>query len=638
MSVTSFPTGSVHDAVDRMNDIRALRAELDALAEDMHRAETDGRDLMSEVRPDVRASAANLLRYLALRRHDLRKLQPRLTALGLSSLGRSEARILESFQAVQAALTALERDHDAGAAATAGDLAGQELLTSHTRDLLGPAPSNRDVRIMVTMPSDAAEDYTIVHALLRAGMDCMRINCAHDTPPAWEKMIEHLRRASRALNRPCQVAMDIGGPKLRTGPVEECPAVVKIRPERDALGRVIAPARVWLTNASARHAAPSPAEASLPVASDWLSRLNLHESLDFEDSRGAVRSLEVVDVTGQGVWAELSKTSYIVPGTRLFRRDVEGEAAATAVGALAARAGALLLRSGDTLVVTRNLAPGRPATRDSRGRLLTPARIGCTLPEVFEDVRSGDGIWFDDGKIGGTVERVESDRVWVKIHHARERGEKLKSDKGINLPDSPLRLAAVTPKDVQDLEFIVQHADLVALSFANTAADVRLLQEHLQRLGGDRLGIILKIETRRGFENLPEMLFAALRFARCGVMIARGDLAVECGFERLAEVQEEILWICEAAHVPVIWATQVLETLAKEGLPSRAEITDAAMSERAECVMLNKGPHLCEAVKVLDDILQRMQTHAAKKRSMLRRLKLADEFLKKAGAGRETRG
>ena len=69
---------------------------------------------------------------------------------------------------------------------------------------------------------------------------------------------------------------------------------------------------------------------------------------------------------------------------------------------------------------------------------------------------------------------------------------------------------------------------------------------------------------------------------------------MECGYERMAEIQEEILWVCEAAHIPVVWATQVLESLAKKGLPSRAEITDAAMGERAECVMLNKGPYLCD--------------------------------------------
>ena len=151
---------------------------------------------------------------------------------------------------------------------------------------------------------------------------------------------------------------------------------------------------------------------------------------------------------------------------------------------------------------------------------------------------------------------------------------------------------------------------------------MELLQQHLAPREIPP-AIVLKIETRRGFENLPDMLLTAMRSPCCGVMIARGDLAVECGFERLAEVQEEILWICEAAHVPVIWATQVLETLAKEGMPSRAEITDAAMGHRAECVMLNKGPHVLSAVRVLDDILRRMQAHQAKKRAMLRELRLA---------------
>jgi pyruvate kinase len=152
------------------------------------------------------------------------------------------------------------------------------------------------------------------------------------------------------------------------------------------------------------------------------------------------------------------------------------------------------------------------------------------------------------------------------------------------------------------------------------------LQDHLARLGERQPAIVLKVETRRGFDHLPDMLLAAMRSSCCGVMIARGDLAVESGFERLAEVQEEMLWICEAAHVPVIWATQVLETLTKNGRPSRAEVTDAAMGDRAECVMLNKGPHVVEAVVTLDDILKRMQTHQAKKQSMLRKLHLAGAY------------
>jgi len=137
------------------------------------------------------------------------------------------------------------------------------------------------------------------------------------------------------------------------------------------------------------------------------------------------------------------------------------------------------------------------------------------------------------------------------------------------------------------------------------------------------MGLVLKIETQRAFRRLPQLLLAAMRAYPAGVMIARGDLAVECGFERLAEVQEELLWLCEAAHMPAIWATQVLESLAQKGLPSRAEITDAAMADRAECVMLNKGPYVVQAERVLDDILCRMQEHQRKKRPTLRKLSVS---------------
>jgi len=259
--------------------------------------------------------------------------------------------------------------------------------------------------------------------------------------------------------------------------------------------------------------------------------------------------------------------------------------------------------------------------------VLSPASIGCTLPDVFDDVQTGERVWFDDGKIGGTIEKVESDRIFIRITHAKVEGEKLRSDKGINLPDSALKLPALTKKDLEDLAFVAAQADMAGLSFAQNAADVEMLLDRLAELGRKDLGIVLKIETRRGFEQLPAMLLAGMKTSSVGVMIARGDLAVESGFERMAEVQEEILWICEAAHCPVIWATQVLENLARTGIPSRAEITDAAMGHRAEAVMLNKGPHILRAVETLDDILQRMEAHQLKKQSMMRELSLARTFM-----------
>ena len=196
----------------------------------------------------------------------------------------------------------------------------------------------------------------------------------------------------------------------------------------------------------------------------------------------------------------------------------------------------------------------------------------------------------------------------------------MRAAKGINVPDTRLPIPALTEKDIADLTTVVEVADLVEISFVQDPSDVLRLHHALARLGGDQLGVVLKIETRRAFERLPELLLTAMRRPGVGVMIARGDLAVEVGYERLAELQEEILWLCEAAHLPVIWATQVLEQLAKSGLPSRAEISDAAMSERAECVMLNKGPHIDEAVVVLDDILSRMAEHHYKKNALLPQL------------------
>jgi pyruvate kinase len=409
--------------------------------------------------------------------------------------------------------------------------------------------------------------------------------------------------------------MDLAGPKLRTGALERGPEVLRYKPRRDPFGRVIAPARVWLTPAEHPVPPPTPASATLPLPASWLARLRVGDEISLLDTRESQRTLHVAERRDASCWAESNKTAYVATGTRL-RHD--GEEAS--VAQLPARAVPIVLRTGDMLLVTRDATPGRPA-HDGQ-----PASVPCTLPEVFADVRVGQRIYFDDGKLAGQIRAVDAEHLAVQITRAHPEGFKLGADKGINLPDSELRLPALGAKDREDLAFVARHADLVGLSFVHRADDVRELQRRLGELGGERLGVVLKIETQRGFEQLPSLLLAAMSWRANGVMIARGDLAVECGYERLAEVQEEILWICEAAHVPVIWATQVLEHLAKDGLPSRAEITDAAMGERAECVMLNKGPHILEALAVLEDILVRMEAHQHKKRAMLRPLHLADHF------------
>ena len=111
-----------------------------------------------------------------------------------------------------------------------------------------------------------------------------------------------------------------------------------------------------------------------------------------------------------------------------------------------------------------------------------------------------------------------------------------------------------------------------------------------------------------------------MRHPNLGIMIARGDLAVELGFDRMAEVPRLIAQMAEAAHVPVVMATQVLESLAKSGLPTRAEITDAAYALRSEAVMLNKGPHITDAIRILHTLSTKLGRSQRKNRQMLRQI------------------
>ncbi|MFT3953263.1 MAG: pyruvate kinase [Piscinibacter sp.] len=567
------------------------------------------------------ASARNLAHYLALRGTDLRELQEQLARLGLSSLGRGESHVLANLDKVLGLLHVLAgRPWEAqGAGEPAGFGSGRDRLAEHATALFGPPPAQRRVRIMVTLPGSAAQDAALVGALVHAGMDVARINCAHDDAPAWTAMASHVRRAAAASGRTVKVLMDLAGPKIRTGPIAAGPSVLKIKPVRDDFGRVSAPALVGLRAVGSALPVHG-ASATIEVEPGWLEQLRTGDRIEFVDARASTRHMTVIDERPDGALLECRQTAYLTPQTWLRLRDRDVHRPDTPVHGLPAAAGRIRLFRGDLLRLTRD-GLGRPASRGESGRRVSPATVSCTLPEALEQVRKGDRIWFDDGRIGGVIRRVSARGVDVEIGEVADDGQDLAADKGINLPDSALDLPALTAKDLADLDVVARHADIVGLSFAQTAQDLQTLRRELDARGGAQLGVMLKIETRRGFEHLPELLFAALGSRAAGVMIARGDLAVECGFERLAEVQEEMLWACEAAHLPVVWATQVLESLAKRGQPSRAEITDAAMGERAECVMLNKGPHILEAMRTLDDVLRRMQGHQAKKRPLLRALK-----------------
>lgn len=603
-------------------DLKSQINEIGKILDYLYTFEEQFRDSIDQVHPNYRESARNLVHYIAFRHFDIRKLQDRLAALGLSSLGRAEGHVLSTLLAVQNVLTGMNDQQHLVLTAEVNDFKkGRKSLKANTKALFGRSRKKRIIPIMVTLPTAAAYNQQLIEDLILSGMDVARINCAHDDALVWARMIEHITEINKKHKKNCKISMDLAGPKVRTGPLASRPKVSHIKPKRNYLGEVEEKGRLKLV----AEGKVQLDEMSLPVDSNWLSLTKEMDSVYLKDTRGKKRKLSVEAVTSEYILLESDKSVYITTGTKLQLIDKKGnKKGSTKVGALPLVEDPIILKIGDRLTLTKSVDPGKPAVIEINGTIIEPARIGCTLPEIFKGIEPGAPILLDDGKIAGEIFSVSEERLEVLITRTKANGGKLRGDKGINFPGSYLSIHGFTEKDKKDLQFVTQYADAVSLSFVKEPRDVLDLQEALRSYQKESIGIILKIETQQGFDQLPMILLSAMRSYPIGVMIARGDLAIECGWERLAEIQEEILWLCEAAHIPVIWATQVLEGKTKVGLPSRAEITDAAMAQRADCVMLGKGSHINEAITMLDDIIYRMQGHQDKKTPMLRKLNVSE--------------
>lgn len=600
--------------VDRIDEILQVIQE----AEEAHQAE------LTQVHPDFQLSARNLIHYRAMRTLDIRSLQNGLGNLGLSRLAKAESHVMDSLLRSRSILTALATGAPVkGKRAPFSIKTGNKLLNRHSKSLLGYRSKGRRTRIMVTLPSEAANDYQLVHDMIEAGMNTARVNCAHDSEEAWKRMIGHVRQANTKLNRNCKVAMDLAGPKIRTGAVAKGPQVIKMSPVRDSLGRVIKPVSMWL-GVEKEGAFPY-----IPIEQAVIASCKAGDKIHLLDTRGKRRRIEVAEITASGCLGTCSKTLYLESGLQLYS-DKQQETLLGRVGELSSIEQALILHVGDILLLHREKQEGQSAIYDAEGNLQSVAHISCTSDEVFQYVKRGEPILFDDGKIAGEIITVSEEEIEIRILQANQNGGKLKADKGINLPVSKLGIRGLTSKDRKDLAFVTAHADLVNMSFVNSAEDVEDLLSALEAHQQERkIGVVFKIETQSGFNHLTSILLAAMRISPVGVMVARGDLAVETGWENMARIQEEMLSLCRAAHVPDIWATQVLESLAKKGIPSRAEITDAGMAQRAECVMLNKGPEIIRAIHLLDSILKDRLAYMDKNAPMSPIMKHANDSLEK---------
>jgi len=589
-----------------MSREQRLLDELKMLRDAMDRIEIEEQATLAAIAPRFQASAINLLHFIAFHRNNHPGLQMAMREAGLCSLGGCDGHLHASLSTVIGVLQKLEGlpAEPPSPSAAPSSLGGQALLQAHGQRLfgrqLGEESAARTAAIMVTLPALATEQAGLIAELVKAGMDIARINCGHDGPEVWTNLVALVRSAAAAAGRDVRIAMDLAGPKIRIGVLPCQPGVVDARPQRNRYGTLLQSARILAVPDEeadvqpARQPEVAPVDR-LPIRNEGWQSLTIGDRLRARDSSGRWRELTVVDRLQRGLLLSCNQRCHFTSGLEFLQ---EGGPGKIVVGDLPSLEGDVLLRVGDRLWLTSS-DPGQQG-----GGI--PGAINCTVPEVLADLKVGERVLFDEGRIAGVIQEVCPGAVEVEITQARPKGNRLRADKGINFPDSRLTIPALTTRDRTDLAFAAAHADIVSYSFVSRSADIEALQQELQGHGREDLSVVLKIETRRAFLNLPRLLLTAMRDPRpLGVMIARGDLAIECGWEELAEIQEEILRICAAAHIPCIWATQVLDEMARHGMPTRAEITDAAMGARAEAVMLNKGPNLTATVRTLCAIVAR---------------------------------
>ncbi len=252
------------------------------------------------------------------------------------------------------------------------------------------------------------------------------------------------------------------------------------------------------------------------------------------------------------------------------------------------------LAKGATVVFTTSSSPGEE-------------EIPVTLARLHRDVKKGEVFLFDDGKMEGRVSRVVGQRIHVEV----VRGGVLLSHKGLNIPESHLRIPALSEKDRKDVRFGVKMGvDYVALSFVRSAEDVRALRRMLDTAGsaGKRIRIIVKIEKREAVDRFDEILRRT-----DAVMIARGDLGIELPAQEVPVIQKDLIERCRRSGIPVIVATQMLESMISSPLPTRAEVSDVAnaVADHADAVMLSGesavGQNPVQAVQMMNETIRAME-------------------------------
>ena len=571
-------------------------------------------------------SLLNLKQYLLLRSKDHTALQEKLFMLSLSSLGRSYAHVAASIDTLYDQLSTsmgkaaipeseAEKFHHLGIqeAIAAASKNSKALFGGRASSKL----SRQSTAVMVTLPSHAPDNNgALIRELAGAGVNVFRINTAHDTPETWKAMADIIAaiNADREAGEKLKIFVDLAGPKIRTGTIRRLSLPIAVGSNKREKKLLLLPEGATTRPERTDPVTLEKLPAQIVVRKAFFDDLEPNQRLKIVDVNGKKAAITVTEINGTQARCLIDKKVFINESCTLGRKKEESP-----VLNLDTQIDPIRLFANDRLVITEKDLLGRSAERDAEGTVTQPALIGCTFRGMIDHIKEGDHVFIDDGKIGLKVVEKNHESVTCKVTHAKASGTVLKEEKGINFPDTYIKTPALTDTDRDNALAVLGFADMLGLSFCQSAKDVGDLQQLLEENGRSDIGIVAKIETKKAVSHMPEILEQLLVSEKSGVMIARGDLAIEAGFQHMAYIQEALLDICDAAHMPVIWATQVLESQMKSNLPSRAEVTDAAMSGRAECVMLNKGTFAVDTIETLTCILDDMHSLFKKNRQLLKK-------------------
>jgi pyruvate kinase len=468
------------------------------------------------------------------------------------------------------------------------------------------------------LPSTAADmGGELIHSLAGRGVNVFRINTAHDTPEIWKAMADVIAKINKTRdeNNRLKIFVDLAGPKIRTGKIRRLDLPIEVGSNKREKKVYIFTGDAVSTRAEALDPFTQLKEpAHICVDRYFFKKIKKGSTVKVVDVNGKKACITITELDKRHAEGVIDKKVYLDASSKLSLKGNKG-----AILNIDSQVEPIRLFKEDLLVITERDELGRSAKVDENGELIKPARISCSFKGIAVDINVGESVFIDDGKIGLEVVEKGAQSIKCRVKNAKASGTLLKEEKGINFPQTNVKTAALTDADRKNILAVIDFADHLSVSFCQNAKDISDLQDLLIHKNRSDIGIIAKIETQQAVMNMPEILEQLLTWEKSGVMIARGDLAIEVGFKNMAQIQETLLDICDAAHMPVIWATQVLESQMKNNLPSRAEVTDAAMAGRAECVMLNKGAFATDTIDVLIHILDDMHSIFKKNRQLLKK-------------------